>query len=116
MFQRRLDGSTNFSKTWADYENGFGDLSGEHWLGLRKLYRIVGQKSYALRINLEYSDGTRQVANYTGFSLGDQSTGYRLHISRIEVYAGENIGQLSPNLLVAQTSFLSRTVTTRHQT
>ena len=34
MVQRRQDGSEDF-KTWVEYEDGFGSLTGEFWYGLR---------------------------------------------------------------------------------
>ena len=37
MFQRRRDGSENFYRGWTEYENGFGNVKGEHWLGLKKI-------------------------------------------------------------------------------
>jgi hypothetical protein len=33
VFQRRLDGSTDFFRGWAHYKNGFGKLRREFWLG-----------------------------------------------------------------------------------
>ena len=41
VFQRRMDGTVDFFRTWADYLKGFGDLKGEFWLGLNKIHRLT---------------------------------------------------------------------------
>jgi len=33
MIQRRMDGTTNFYRNWQHYEDGFGNLRREFWLG-----------------------------------------------------------------------------------
>ena len=41
VFQRRFDGSVDFYLPWEDFKNGFGSLTGDHWLCLEKLHRLT---------------------------------------------------------------------------
>ena len=81
MFQRRRDGSENFYRGWTDYENGFGNVKGEHWLGLKKISCLtsVGVKT-KLRIDLADFAGHSKYACYDSFHVGTPSTNYRLTI------------------------------------
>ena len=81
MFQRRRDGSVNFKRGWTDYENGFGNAKGEHWLGLKKiscLTSVTGRTK--LRINLDDFAGHSKYAYYDYFHVGKPSTKYRLTV------------------------------------
>ena len=35
------DGSVDFYCNFSDYEEGFNDLNGEFWLGLKTIYRLI---------------------------------------------------------------------------
>ena len=61
VFQRRQDGSVDFYRNWTDYENGFGNLTGEFWLGLSKINRLT-KASNTLRVDLEDFDGNTSYA------------------------------------------------------
>ena len=44
VIQRRKDGSVDFKKRdWVEYEDGFGDLNGEFWIGLRSMHCLTSQ-------------------------------------------------------------------------
>ena len=81
VFQRRQDGSVDFYRNWSDYENGFGTLTGEHWLGLPKIHRITQQGTSTLRVELKDINGNTNYAKYSTFNIGSSSTQYTLTVS-----------------------------------
>lgn len=78
MIQNRFDGSVNFERNWAEYEHGFGDMSGEHWLGLRAIHELTYSKQYKLHMLLELSNGTQLAAKYNEFSVAGSTELYQL--------------------------------------
>ena len=76
VFQKRLDGSVDFYRGWADYKAGFGNLSGEFWLGLEKIDRLTKERS-KVRVDLE--DFDRNTA-YSSFGVGDEGSKYKLSL------------------------------------
>ena len=42
VIQRRLDGSVDFYRGWADYVAGFGSLLGEYWIGMLEVLNMTG--------------------------------------------------------------------------
>lgn len=78
VFQRRFDGSENFNRGWQEYVNGFGSITGEHWLGLEQLYQILQTGRHELLIVLEDYDGTIGYEHYDNFTLGDMDAFYEI--------------------------------------
>ena len=70
VFQRRMDGTEDFYRGWADYVKGFGDLNGEFWLGLNKIHRLTNAETdvnAVLRVDLEDFEQEKRFANYSLF-------------------------------------------------
>ena len=80
VFQRRRDGSVDFYRGWAEYECGFGDVKGEHWLGLKKISCLTSVGVTKLRIDLIDFESYSKYAWYDRFYVGTPSTNYRLTI------------------------------------
>ncbi|XP_022791060.1 angiopoietin-related protein 7-like [Stylophora pistillata] len=84
VFQRRLDGSFDFNRTWNDYKHGFGNLVGEFWLGLDKINRLTRNETYnKLRVDLGVTTDKTVHAEYDWFGIGTEMAKYRLYIGNI---------------------------------
>ena len=95
VFQRRQDGSENFFRGWSDYKAGFGDQSGEFWLGLNRIHRLSNSGHDVLRVDLTDFNGVQRYAQYKKFSVADRSDIYRLNIG---AFSGNIIMHKSLNL------------------
>ncbi|XP_076143662.1 microfibril-associated glycoprotein 4-like [Alosa pseudoharengus] len=81
VFQRRMDGSVNFYRPWNQYKEGFGNTSGEYWLGLQSLHQLTRNKPHELRVDMEDFEGNRVFARYSSFSVASEEHGYKLTVS-----------------------------------
>ena len=91
VFQRRQDGSVHFYRNWTDYEDGFGNLTGEFWLGLGKINRLTKEQSNTLRVDLGDFDNNTVYAQYTTFSVGNSTTEYNLTVGGYSGTAGDSL-------------------------
>ena len=92
VFQSRMDGSEDFYRNWADYVAGFGQLKGEHWLGLEKLVCLTTRRPRTeLRVDLADYEGNYKYAQYSFFSVGNSGTNYRLNIAGYTGNAGDSL-------------------------
>ena len=87
VIQRRKDGSENFYRTWTEYEEGFGELYGEFWLGLDKIHRLA--VDVTLRIDMMAPDRSKAYARYEDFTIGNSISKYVMYIGRYHGTAGD---------------------------
>ena len=80
VFQKRFDGAVDFFLGWDTYEQGFGNVSGEYWLGLQQIHRLTTSGQWTLRIDMEDFDGNIKYAQYEDFKIGDAASFYQLSI------------------------------------
>ena len=79
VIQHRLNGTVLFNRTFVDYENGFGDLGGEFWLGLEKIHRLANTTNlYHIRFNVTTDKNVTKFIEYEQFGLGSHLTKYTL--------------------------------------
>ena len=75
---RRFDGSGDYNRSWSEFKQGFGDASGEYWLGNEYLHYLTNSRAYKLRFDLEDWDGNTAYAEYSSFRVTSEADNYRL--------------------------------------
>lgn len=93
LIQNRFDGSTEFFRTWNEYKNGFGNIAGEFWMGLEKIYELTSLKVFELMIVMESFEGEKKFAKYSAFGISGESSFYAL--SLLGIYSGDAGDSLS---------------------
>ncbi|KAJ7303392.1 hypothetical protein JRQ81_012365 [Phrynocephalus forsythii] len=88
VFQRRMNGETDFWRDWQDYATGFGNLTREFWLGNDALHQLTSSGDYELRVDLRA--GNESVyATYQSFRVDPPAEHYRLHLGSYNGTAGD---------------------------
>ena len=105
VFQRRMDGTEDFYRGWADYVSGFGQLKGEHWLGLDHIHCLTSSAPHTeLQVDLADFEGNHKYAHYSFFYVDNGATNYKLSINGYTGKAGDSIaGQHSLNGMMFST-------------
>ncbi|KAI6204292.1 hypothetical protein M3Y94_00656700 [Aphelenchoides besseyi] len=103
VMHRRQDDKLEFwNRTMADYEMGFGDPSGNHWIGLSRVRALI-DAGHRLRLRIRIdgdrcspkTDSLLFVADYD-FSIGQAADGYRLNATIV------NQNFTEPDILVKE--------------
>jgi len=90
LIQRRSSGpKEEFYRNWTEYENGFGNCSGNNWIGLKTINALTSPGNQELRIDMEDWDGVKKYAQYSTFSISNATDSYRLNVSGYLGNAGD---------------------------
>ena len=89
-------GTVDFYQDWDNYSTGFGNLSGEFWLGLEKINRLTKSENVTLRIDLKDFNGVSIYAKYDLFVIEDMSQNFKLTVGYFEGTYWKSGGWISP--------------------
>ncbi|XP_064329871.1 tenascin-X-like [Phalacrocorax carbo] len=99
VFQRRQDGGTDFWRGWDAYAHGFGNVTGEFWLGEdpgigegprgnEALHALTARTPMELRVDLR-TPWDAAFARYRDFAVAGPEEHYRLHLGAYSGTAGD---------------------------
>ncbi|XP_052020304.1 tenascin-X isoform X10 [Apodemus sylvaticus] len=101
VFQRRMDGQTDFWRDWEEYAHGFGNISREFWLGNEALHSLTQAGDYSMRVDLRA--GKEAVfAQYDFFRVDSAKENYRLHLEGYHGTAGDSMSYHSGSVFSAR--------------
>jgi len=82
LIQQKVDRSNFFSRSWAEFKVGFGDPSGNYWLGNELLSQLTANNSYKLKFDLRSRNNTNHwyYAEYSTFIVLSETDNYRLQV------------------------------------
>ncbi|KAK3097687.1 hypothetical protein FSP39_012109 [Pinctada imbricata] len=95
VFQRRVDGTQNFTQNYDAYRRGFGNIKKEFWLGNEIIHKLTKDGSCELRVDLEDFDNKTRYALYKGFKVGDESSGFKLTLGSYSGNAGDSLTRVN---------------------
>ncbi|OWF42099.1 Microfibril-associated glycoprotein 4 [Mizuhopecten yessoensis] len=93
VFQRRIDGATDFLRGWDEYKNGFGDANHEFWLGNEKIHTLTSEDDNEMRVDMEDFETNTAYAKYQRFAIGNAEDDYRLDISGYSGNEGNSLAE-----------------------
>ena len=74
------DSSVDFNKTWKDYVEGFGNLEGNFWYGLRSIHCLTQGYPWEMKTKIKSKIHGWYDVYYNQFSVGSPSEEYPLTV------------------------------------
>jgi ficolin len=84
VFLARLDGSVDFNRELASYQQGFGDAHGEYWLGLDTLHALTSSRQYQLRADISDWEGASVFSVHESMVVAGEAKAYNLTVGDLK--------------------------------
>jgi len=89
LIQQNVDGSNFFNRSWAEFRVGFGDPSGNYWLGNELLSELTATGRYKLKFDLQSRNTSNWYhAEYSTFIVLTEADNYTLQVAGYSGNAG----------------------------
>ncbi|XP_059165764.1 ficolin-1-like isoform X2 [Physella acuta] len=92
---RRVKGGVNFTKSWAEYRDGFGSFDGDFWIGNQFIHQLTTAGYTDMRVDMKYQ-GRHYYARYKNFVLSNETLFYRINFNSYTGNASNSLDQ-NPN-------------------
>ncbi|XP_032738623.1 angiopoietin-related protein 5-like isoform X2 [Lontra canadensis] len=81
----------DFERCWQEYKQGFGDLRGDHWLGLEHISSLTSQPGLRSELSVDLLDADNRTlqAHYDDFRVGREERFYQLTLGQYSGNAGD---------------------------
>ncbi|XP_009576537.1 PREDICTED: LOW QUALITY PROTEIN: ficolin-1-like [Fulmarus glacialis] len=81
--RNRQSTEITWAESWSTYKYGFGNVHTEYWLGTEYIHQISKQNVYQVRFLVWDAANNMSFADYSLFSVEDESQGYRLRLGKV---------------------------------
>ena len=80
--RNRKNSKIPFNRNWKEYEEGFGDLSGDFWAGLKLMHALTQSGQWEMRVDYQKEDDKSWISlHYDHFRVESANNEYQLHVS-----------------------------------
>ncbi|XP_059685471.1 deleted in malignant brain tumors 1 protein-like [Gavia stellata] len=97
--RNRQSTEITWAESWSTYKYGFGNVHTEYWLGTEYIHQISKQKVYQVRFVIWDASNNMKFADYSLFSVEDESHGYRLRLGAYSGTAEDAMASVSPSTM-----------------
>ena len=108
VVQRRYYGFVDFNRTWVEFEDGFGDLAGEFWYGLRPLHCLTGEAGWEMRMDLTLTGRPYKARiQYEQFKVASAQEKYKLTVGGFRGNYWDKMTELNGALFRLRTKIMT---------